>query len=101
LLDAGGHIDNRTLLGTAAISVGTNPTFDGRHRRVEAHILDFDGDLYGRRVGIEFVQLLRGMQRFDEVDDLIAQMKKDVEQTRVWSESLDEGHNAEAVFSAE
>ena len=66
----------------AAVSVGTNPTFDGRERRVEAYVLDFDGDLYGERVGVDFVARLRGMVRFDRVEPLVAQMGRDVEQAR-------------------
>jgi riboflavin kinase/FMN adenylyltransferase len=66
----------------AAVSVGTNPTFDGRHRSVEAYVLDFDNDLYGQNLGVEFVHRLRGMVRFDSVDDLIAQMTDDVVRTR-------------------
>jgi riboflavin kinase/FMN adenylyltransferase len=69
-------------LGTAAISVGTNPTFDVRQRRVEAFVLNFDGDLYGDGLGVEFVRRLRGMERFDSVDALVAQMHDDVKQTR-------------------
>ena len=69
-------------LGTAAISVGTNPTFDVRQRRVEAYILDFDGDLYGAALGVEFVARLRGMERFDRIADLVVQMQADVEQAR-------------------
>jgi riboflavin kinase/FMN adenylyltransferase len=69
-------------LGAAAISVGTNPTFDGQDRVVESYVLDFDGDLYGRRVGVEFVHRLRGMVRFEGLQPLIEQMTRDVEQTR-------------------
>lgn len=69
-------------LGVAAISVGTNPTFDVRQRRVEAYVLDFEGDLYGDGLGVEFVQRLRGMERFDGVEALIDQMADDVKQTR-------------------
>jgi riboflavin kinase/FMN adenylyltransferase len=69
-------------LGSAAISIGTNPTFEVRQRRVEAYVLDFDGDLYGSTLGIEFVDRLRGMERFESVDALIAQMRADIEQTR-------------------
>jgi riboflavin kinase/FMN adenylyltransferase len=72
----------REALGLAAISVGTNPTFNGRERRVEAHILDFDGDLYGARIGVEFTSRLRGMLRFDSIGALIDQMHLDVAQTR-------------------
>ncbi|HEY2043863.1 MAG TPA: bifunctional riboflavin kinase/FAD synthetase [Jatrophihabitans sp.] len=66
----------------AAISVGSNPTFDGRHRSVEAYILDFDGDLYGQNLGVEFEHRLRGMERYDSIGDLVSQMAVDVEQTR-------------------
>ena len=65
-----------------AVSVGSNPTFDGQHRSVEAYILDFRDDIYGQRIGIEFRSRLREMTRFDSVEDLIAQMHRDVEQTR-------------------
>jgi riboflavin kinase / FMN adenylyltransferase len=69
-------------LGMAAISVGTNPTFDVRQRRVEAFVLDFEGDLYGDGLGVEFVHRLRGMERFTSVDALVEQMHDDVKQTR-------------------
>jgi riboflavin kinase/FMN adenylyltransferase len=63
----------------AAISVGTNPTFDGeRDVRVEAHLLDFDEDLYGVNVRVEFRRFLRGQVRFDSLDELIAQMREDI-----------------------
>lgn len=66
----------------AAISVGSNPTFDGTVRRVEAYALDVDVDLYDEHVAIEFAERLRGMQRFGNVDELISQMALDVQQTR-------------------
>jgi riboflavin kinase/FMN adenylyltransferase len=66
----------------AAVSVGTNPTFDGTERRVEAFVLDADLDLYGEHVAVEFVERLRGMVKFDSVDELIEQMGEDVEQVR-------------------
>lgn len=69
-------------LGIAAISVGTNPTFEVRQRRVEAYVLDFAGDLYGDGLGVEFVRRLRGMERFDSVEALVEQMRDDVKQTR-------------------
>jgi len=53
-----------------------------RQRRVEAFILDFDGDLYGDALGVEFVARLRGMERFDNVDALVTQMAADVARTR-------------------
>jgi riboflavin kinase / FMN adenylyltransferase len=63
----------------AAVSIGTNPTFDGTERRVEAYVLDrTDLDLYGERVGIELVARLRPTVRFDSVDALLVQMADDV-----------------------
>ncbi len=67
----------------AAVSVGTNPTFDGVQRRVEAYVLDrTDLDLYGEEVVLEFVERLRPTLRFDGVDALVAQMARDVEGVR-------------------
>ena len=70
----------------AAISIGTNPTFDGTERRVEAFVIDVvprdSLDLYGERVSVEFVQWLRGMVRFEGVEPLIEQMAEDVRRTR-------------------
>ncbi|WP_163546983.1 bifunctional riboflavin kinase/FAD synthetase [Candidatus Frankia nodulisporulans] len=66
----------------AAISIGTNPTFAGRERRVEAFLLDFDGDLYGAYMAYEFTHRLRPTLRFDSVDELVTQMAADVETTR-------------------
>ncbi|MBV9452172.1 MAG: bifunctional riboflavin kinase/FAD synthetase [Streptosporangiaceae bacterium] len=68
----------------AAISVGTNPTFGGEDRSVEAYALDRDDlDLYGVHAAIEFTDRLRGTVRFDSVEALIEQMRTDVEQVRV------------------
>jgi riboflavin kinase / FMN adenylyltransferase len=63
----------------AAVSIGTNPTFDGTQRRVEAYVLDrTDLDLYGERVAVELVARLRPTVRFDSVDALLVQMAEDV-----------------------
>jgi riboflavin kinase/FMN adenylyltransferase len=66
----------------AAISVGTNPTFDGTERRVEAHVLDAELDLYDEAVVVEFVARIRSMVRFDSVDALVEAMGRDVDATR-------------------
>ncbi len=55
----------------AAVSVGTNPTFSGRTRTVEAFVLDTTADLYGQHVAVDFVARIRGQEKFDSVDDLI------------------------------
>ena len=66
----------------AAISVGTNPTFQGSRRTVEAFVLDFDGDLYGDYVGVEFAHRLRPMAAFVGPEQLAEAIARDVEQTR-------------------
>jgi riboflavin kinase / FMN adenylyltransferase len=67
----------------AAISVGTNPQFDGRERRVEAFVLDRDDlDLYGSEVGVSFAERIRGQQTFASVDALVQRMAVDVEEAR-------------------
>jgi riboflavin kinase / FMN adenylyltransferase len=64
--------------------VGTNPTFEGeRERRVESYVLDRDDlELYGVEVEVSFVARIRGMLRFDSVDELVATMAHDVASTR-------------------
>lgn len=66
----------------AAISIGTNPHFDGVERRVEAHLLDFDGDLYGDRLVVELWSPIREQRRFDSLGELVAAIDADVERTR-------------------
>jgi riboflavin kinase / FMN adenylyltransferase len=79
-LDAAGQEANRW---PAAISIGTNPTFDGQVRTVEAYALDrTDLDLYGLHAAIDFAARLRGTLRFDSVGALVEQMREDVDQAR-------------------
>jgi riboflavin kinase / FMN adenylyltransferase len=66
----------------AAVSVGTNPTFSGRERRVEAYILDFSGDIYGERLALDFVSRLREQRVYSGHEQLIAQINDDVAGTR-------------------
>ncbi len=66
----------------AAVSIGTNPTFSGRERRVEAYVLDFDEDLYGERLGLDFVARLREQRHYDGIEALVDQIRADVDQTR-------------------
>ncbi|MBC9821411.1 bifunctional riboflavin kinase/FAD synthetase [Terrabacter sp. MAHUQ-38] len=80
-LDLADGDPDRTL--PAAVSVGTNPTFDGHQRRVEAYVLDrTDLDLYGERVAVEFVSHLRPTLKFDSIEVLVEQMTQDVERCR-------------------
>jgi riboflavin kinase/FMN adenylyltransferase len=66
----------------AAISIGTNPTFSGRERRVEAFVLDFEGDLYGETVSLEFVERLRPTEKYTTSEALVEQITHDVIRTR-------------------
>jgi riboflavin kinase/FMN adenylyltransferase len=67
----------------AAISIGVNPHYGGVERRVEAFLLDFEGDLYGKRLVLELWQRLRDEQAFDSEQGLIDQIRRDVDATRV------------------
>jgi riboflavin kinase / FMN adenylyltransferase len=67
----------------AAVNVGVRPTFEtGRGLLVEAHLIDFQGDLYGQTLRIAFVERMRGERRFESVDELVEQMNRDVEKAR-------------------
>jgi riboflavin kinase/FMN adenylyltransferase len=70
----------------AAVNIGHNPTFRSRdaettHVTVEAHLLGFSGDIYGRRVHVDFLHKLRNEERFDDVADLVSQMQADIRLT--------------------
>ena len=67
---------------SAAVSIGTNPTFSGRTRTVEAYVLDTAADLYGQHVAVDFVARIRGQEKFESVDDLIEAMGRDTEKAR-------------------
>jgi len=85
-IPADGVYAGRVVLGDrrlpAAISVGTKPTFEGRERAVEPYILDFDEDIYGDEIGVEFTVRLRGQERYERIEDLVAEIGRDVERTR-------------------
>ncbi len=74
---AGSALDHR-----AAVSIGTNPHYGGTERRIEPYLLDFDGDLYGRRLLVELWERLRDEAVFDTEEALVAQIALDVEATR-------------------
>ena len=67
----------------AAVNVGVRPTFGGGELLIEAHILDFEADVYGEELTLEFVTYSRPELRFAGVDDLVAQMRRDVDESRV------------------
>jgi len=75
------HVAGR--LHVAAVNVGVRPTFDTDGKRlIEAHILDFDADIYGEEIRVDFVERLRNELKFDSIDELVAQMHRDVAKTR-------------------
>jgi riboflavin kinase/FMN adenylyltransferase len=75
-----GRHDGRDYRGL--VSIGTNPTFDGTMRTVEAWLLDFNGSLYGEELSLRDFRFVRGQQRFDSVDALIEQMRADAATVR-------------------
>ena len=66
----------------ACTNVGVAPTFGRAESRVEAHLLDFEGNLYGRVVDVSFVERIREERRFSGVDELVGQIRRDVEEAR-------------------
>ena len=66
----------------AVASLGTRPTFDGTKPLLEVFILDFDEDIYGNYIHVDFITRLRSEERFDDVDQLVAQMHRDVDNAR-------------------
>jgi riboflavin kinase/FMN adenylyltransferase len=66
----------------AVVNIGTRPTFDNGSRTIEAHLLDFNHDIYGHRLTIDFVARLRPEKRFNGIEELVAQIRRDVKQAR-------------------
>ena len=76
------HLGDRVL--ESVTNIGDNPTFHDQERMIETFILDFDEDLYGQTIGVEFLERLRGEVEFTTVDALVEQMHLDVQQTRAY-----------------
>ncbi len=74
------RVAGRTLIG--ATNIGRRPTFDEGHISIETYLLDFEGDVYGERMDLEILQRIRGEVKFDSIDELKAQIAKDVEAAR-------------------
>ena len=75
----------------AAVSIGVNPHYGGSERRIEAFLLDWAGDLYGRRLVVELWQRLRDERSFASEAELIAQIARDVEDTRAATRPVTDG----------
>ena len=78
-----GHVRHAGERFAAVTNVGVRPTFDGAARTVETHLLDVDLDLYGRSVDVTFEHRLRGEQRFDGPEQLVARIRTDIDEARV------------------
>ncbi|WP_435007587.1 riboflavin biosynthesis protein RibF [Tundrisphaera lichenicola] len=65
-----------------ACNIGPNPTFGEQIRKVEAHLIDFRGDIYGRSIELDILERLRGTRRFEGLDDLLGQIRTDIEKSR-------------------
>ena len=63
-------------------NVGNNPTFGGGERRVETHILDFSGDLYGQKITVRFIERLREEKKFPSPEALVEQIRRDEQKAR-------------------
>ncbi len=75
-------LDDASRPHPAALHIGSNATFGAQTRTIEAHLIDFAGDLYGRTIDVDIVASLRPTQRFDSVEALIAQMRRDIATAR-------------------
>lgn len=75
------YVDEIKYLGV--VNVGINPTVNTqKFPRIEAHIIDFNGDLYGKKIDIEFLELLRDEKKFNNVDELINVVNEDIERVK-------------------
>ena len=74
------EFDGRAFLAVA--SFGTRPTVDDGPPLLEVHLLDFDGDLYGREMEVEFIERIRDERKFDSIPALVAEMNRDKERAR-------------------
>ncbi len=74
------HIDDKTYKGVT--NIGTRPTFDGEEKTIETHIIDFNQDIYGKLVTVELIKFIRDEQKFDSVNELVSQIKKDINQVK-------------------
>jgi len=70
------HVNNTTY--EAVTNIGTRPTFDNGVRTIEAHLLDFDGDLYGQSMALDMIEFQRPEEKYDTVEALIVQMREDI-----------------------
>ena len=76
------RVHGLSQIHSGVANIGTRPTVSGAGERLEVHLLDFDGDLYGRRIQVEFVDKIRGEQKFNQLDDLKQAISNDIARAR-------------------
>jgi riboflavin kinase/FMN adenylyltransferase len=81
------YVDGRSHW--SAIHIGPNPTFGESHRKVESHLLNFEGSIYGKPIEVDFVSRLRDIRRFESTEALVKQLKSDVDATRTVARNFD------------
>lgn len=79
------RIDGLDKVWPSVTSYGTRPTFEGADQRIETHILEFQGDIYGREIEVRLTDFIRLEMRFTSVEELVTAMKADLEQVRALS----------------
>jgi riboflavin kinase/FMN adenylyltransferase len=76
------QLPGETQRRASVTNVGVRPSFEGTERTVESYIFDFEQDLYGQRLTLEFVERLRSEKKFNSIDELVAQIKHDAQEAR-------------------
>lgn len=91
------HLEHDPVLRSAVMSVGSNPTFgDHLDRRLEVHLIDFQGDLYGERLVVDFLLRMRPMERYDGAGAMVQQARADLERCRALFAALEAQSNGGA-----
>jgi riboflavin kinase/FMN adenylyltransferase len=83
-------VENRMVFGI--MNIGFRPTLDGKHQTIEIHLLDFNGDLYGKKIQIKVLKRLREERKFDSIESLTEQIQKDEKIARLWINRLLQNH---------
>lgn len=78
-------IEGDDRIWSSITSYGTRPTFEGADQRIETHLLDFQGDIYGHEIEVELLSFIRPEMRFASVEDLVTTLQNDLEQVRALS----------------
>lgn len=89
-----GRVDIDGQRYAAAINIGPNPTFEDGPAKIEIHLLDFSGDLYGRTIAVDLTQRVRAVRKFASVEELLTQIRQDVELVRKLADRADSADSA-------